>query len=269
MIRHKAFTLIELLVVIAIIAILMGVLMPALNKVRQQARGAGCHSNMRQWSLIFAMYVDDNDGRFYSGLVKDVTAGVGNGEWWRETMRPLSKKKEMWLCPTAPKNRSGSNLDASQPATHQFEAWRVPASQGGDEGSYTPNGWMCNPPQKTGNLWGRGPVTKNWRRMPPGSVAYNVPVFSEGWWVDAWPEETDQPAPYEDKQPPNVTGANQNEMQRVCVNRHGGSQYVLFADWSARKVPLKGLWRLKWHKEFNLKRPLPEWPDWLAKYPDP
>jgi hypothetical protein len=116
-------------------------------------------------------------------------------------------------------------------------------------------------------LWGRGPKQNYWRRVPPGSVASLVPVFSEGWWVDAWPKDTDLPPEFEDKTPP--LGVNNNEMQRICVNRHAGYQYVLFADWSARKVPLKGLWRLKWHREFNNHKPLPEWPSWMAGLPEP
>ena len=50
--KQGGFALIELLVVIAIIAILMGVLMPALRRVREQARMVGCLANLRQWVLI-------------------------------------------------------------------------------------------------------------------------------------------------------------------------------------------------------------------------
>jgi prepilin-type N-terminal cleavage/methylation domain-containing protein len=60
----KAFTLIELLVVIAIIALLLSIIMPALNKVKQRARGIQCMSNMKQQSLIFTLYTNDNDGRY-------------------------------------------------------------------------------------------------------------------------------------------------------------------------------------------------------------
>jgi len=53
--KHRGFTLIELLVVIAIIALLMAILMPALRRVKEQAKTVVCRSHLQQWSLCLAM----------------------------------------------------------------------------------------------------------------------------------------------------------------------------------------------------------------------
>jgi len=70
MLTKRAFTLIELLVVIAVIAVLMGVLMPALRAARELARGSNCLANQRSLVLAYTMYADDNDNRLVRGHVE-------------------------------------------------------------------------------------------------------------------------------------------------------------------------------------------------------
>jgi len=83
--------LIELLVVIAIIAILMAILMPALNRVKEQGKRAGCLANLRQLQLAWGMYADENDDRLVNGeaygggdgTAPIPTSGIHQGEqWW-------------------------------------------------------------------------------------------------------------------------------------------------------------------------------------------
>ena len=64
--EQHAFTLIELLVVIAIIAILMGIMMPALQRVKSQAQEMTCRANLRQYGIAQTMYTDEFDGRYPS-----------------------------------------------------------------------------------------------------------------------------------------------------------------------------------------------------------
>jgi len=73
--------LIELLVVIAIIALLLAILMPALSRVKRQARTVACQALLKQWGAIWSMYCDDNNGHFSRGACRRfrgaIAAGIG------------------------------------------------------------------------------------------------------------------------------------------------------------------------------------------------
>ena len=267
--KRKGFTLIELLVVIAIIALLMSILMPALNRAKKQARTTACLANLKQWGLMFSLYCEDNNGNYFSGQYGGTWSGQGSGRFWRKCMRPYSKTEKMWLCPNAAKHRGGGNPGGGGvlPYFHD-EAWRVNDSDGThDVGSYGLNGWALNPPPGTTSVWGRSPASDHWR-TPHVKNANNVPVFFGMWWVDAWPREKDDPPAI--KARPSDT-VNTNEMNRVCVDRHDGFVNGLFADWTVRKTGLKELWTLKWHQSYNINGPWTKaggvvssnWPQWM------
>jgi len=78
MTQQKGFTLIELLVVIAIIAILMGILLPTLNRAREQGKRVSCLSNLKQLMLGWNMYAEDNDEKIIFACVSE---SYETGRW--------------------------------------------------------------------------------------------------------------------------------------------------------------------------------------------
>ena len=226
---------------------------------RRNAKDLVCLSNLRRWGVIFDMYTRDNNGHFFSG------SGNGTGRWWIELLQPYYSPK-LLLCP-----ETANTKDVSFPQT-AFQSWQVSTSEGYIVGSYGLNGWICNPLQGTTSVWGRSGVSDYWR-YPNVEGANNIPVFLDMWWVDAWPRITDAP-PIIDGTPGDTP--NSNEMRRVCINRHNAAVNGLFMDWSARKIGLKELWILKWHRSFNIVGPwtraggvMPnDWPMWMRNFKD-
>ena len=128
--KKKGFTLIELLVVIAIIAVLMAILMPALNRAKEQGKRAKCLNHLRQLTLAWIMYADENDDNLVNGdtgeysihpnetpwVLKDWAAGMSERDKRKAieqgALYPYTRSLQLYKCPTVGKIvREGSSVE--------------------------------------------------------------------------------------------------------------------------------------------------------------
>ena len=258
----KAFTLIELLVVIAVIALLMGILLPVLGRVRRQARALACQGNLRQWGLVLHAYAGAENG-----LIPHFNGSLG--EWtpmWRAPTPNRQKYDDMFLCPAA---RRASEAGTTTGST--FRAWRYWASVDNvpaiGDGSYGQNAYAGNPPTEGDLAWCWRSVAMKGASDVPFMFDCAAPLFTPTSHAEC---EMDPPPQHEDVLYLNIRS------HYVCMNRHRGGINVTFLNGSARKVGLKELWTLKWHRQYDTANRWtkaggvqPEdWPEWMRKFKD-
>jgi prepilin-type N-terminal cleavage/methylation domain-containing protein len=261
--KNKAFTLIELLVVISIIALLMSILMPTLSRVKKQAKTVMCQARLKEWGLLFKLYTDDYQGNFNPGWA------VGETTLWMNALRPYYKDNwDMLLCPTAERLM----LSSADWGTFKAASREIATPGGGRQNyvfSYSINSWTNN--MKADRDTRR--VEWFWKNVNNIKRSDQIPVFADSTWHDAWPRDTDSPPESMDAFGIGDQGT-EGEMDHFCIDRHDGFINSMFMDWSARRVGLKELWTLKWHREFNTANVWTkaggavdeDWPLWMRHF---
>ena len=253
----RGFTLIELLVVIAVIALLLAILMPALSRVKKQARAVGCQANLRQWGLVFSMYMDEYDGSF--------AYGDSSGQWRYVLQSHARDRKLNVCCPEAANPYRAGGTYGTWGAESSIDADYVEQI---DYGSYGLNRWVYN---RTDNQSNDG----YWKgRNVKGP--HRIPLFQDCSWYGAGPLHYDIPPEFEGQTESGTGDWRDNNMRRVCLNRHNGSTNVVFLDISTRKIGLKALWTLKWNTNFDTRSiwtkaggvRSSDWPQWMWSFKD-
>ena len=240
-----SFTKKDLFVTLGCVVFLLANLAVTSSNGRARAKEIVCRANLQKWGAVFDMYTADNNGYFHEGWTINTTCG---DRWFDLLMPYFDDNNDIRCCPTATRVRQ--LYGTSTGVSGKFSAWgkfiggpqgglpySYPTSLRGSYGSYGINIYVCNPTAPVGR-----PMALFWR-TPNVSGADQIPVLFDSIWIDVWPRVTDEP--------PMFDGDFSDGMKRVCIDRHNGAINVLFMDFSVRKVGLKELWTLPWHREWS------------------
>lgn len=258
--RRRGFTLIELLVVIAIIALLMSIMMPTLGRAKKLAKTILCMNNLKNWGLWFNFYTSENDHYFPEGLIATTTP---EGLWYYSLRKYYKEDNpDMAMCPVATLKFGEGGRYGDPFSAWDFSVYNDPRWPPEYYGSYGINPWVYN----------QAPMKRP--DDPPGPPAYwrhakvqsphEIPVLYGCTWHMLYP------GPHEYDDPPGDEWETRGQgMSQVCINRHDGHINGVFMDFVPRKIGLRELWLLRWHRLWKVEEVFndpPDWPDWLRRY---
>ncbi len=255
---------------VAAVFLVVAVLVPAMRKVREQRNLVGCLANLGQWNRLISPYVDENDGRFFSGYGDD-------NSWWvarLEDQHQSRIRNNLWFCPKTTEPLYDERHNRAD-TFNIFQAWGIytkdfsgheDLSADGVAGSYGINGYVLSH-ETVAEQAPQNDISWGTPHVPDAS---RIPLLVEALRFDVRPQEHEGPTDVE------LLAWSGNDMARSCINRHVGFESVSFCDLSARRVGLKELWTLKWHRRFDTKGPWTKaggaqaanWPKWIRPFRD-
>jgi prepilin-type N-terminal cleavage/methylation domain-containing protein len=260
--QKRAFTLIELLVVIAIIALLLSVLMPSLQKAREQARNAVCVSHLHSWGVSFTLYGNDWNQQVCPTLVYYYNPFTIVS--WDEVLKRYYADDKIRLCPSAQKlSINGPGINNSFVGSKNT-AWHVNASRRNGTiyhvtGSYGQNPFPCPPEENVWEPAGSPSLLWHWGTLTEKN-GREIPLLGDEIWGGAWPNKSDLPRLHE-----NDPVANSG-VELFNMKRHIKSVNMVFLDSSVRHLLLPELWQLRWSKDFDPNPVVPiVFPAWMTK----